>query len=616
MAYVYHECLDASAPFAPQPAKIKTTLKPHQLAALQKATVMERTCELKCYESSQEEGGGVPTVITVRANMGLIGDIVGYGKTLTALALIAAVPNNAIYNEVKHISSSYSSSSFHVVEKEWNRGNIINDLIPSTLVVVPRGPVFCQWESTIAKQTTLKALIIDRAPTINKLRVPSDATPAELKAFFGGYDIVLVKDTMIKKLLAHFHERTMQGWNRVMVDEAHDTLWTTPNMSFRFLWMITASYNYMLNRGVQRSQLAYNVRYLSNDIMFQYLLIRGDLNFVQESFSVPAYVEQYYTARMPTSYRAVMPFLSQEVRDQLNANDIAGAIQTMGGNSQTETNLVKLVTIEVEREIANKHKEIEYVTAIDMPADLKAARLKVLDASMARLLERQQAIIERVTSLADKCCAICYDNYTHPTMLECTHVFCGQCIMDWVVAKKQFVCPQCRASVSEKFVHIIAPSSDGSNSILIDSNGSSGSGAAGAVPVPMNKVDILMKIITERPTGKFLIFSSNEASFYTIKAELESHQIINVEMKGSTAVMMHNLEKFRNGVARVVLLNTRFAGSGIDISCATDVIIFHKMDDYKMQAVGRAQRVGRTSTLAVHNICYPDEMPSATVVPP
>jgi len=30
----------------------------------------------------------------------------------------------------------------------------------------------------------------------------------------------------------------------------------------------------------------------------------------------------------------------------------------------------------------------------------------------------------------------------------------------------------------------------------------------------------------------------------------------------------------------------------------------------KTQAVGRAQRVGRTSPLTIHNLCYPHELPS------
>ena len=72
--------------------------------------------------------------------------------------------------------------------------------------------------------------------------------------------------------------------------------------------------------------------------------------------------------------------------------------------------------------------------------------------------------------------------------------------------------------------------------------------------------------------------------------------------------MLNVLERFKNGITKIILLNTQYAGSGIEINCATDVIIFHSMGLDKQQAIGRAQRVGRTSVLNIHNLCYEDEM--------
>jgi SNF2 family DNA or RNA helicase len=56
------------------------------------------------------------------------------------------------------------------------------------------------------------------------------------------------------------------------------------------------------------------------------------------------------------------------------------------------------------------------------------------------------------------------------------------------------------------------------------------------------------------------------------------------------------------------MLNTQYAGSGIDISCATDIVLFHSMAHKSEQAIGRAQRVGRTTQLTVHRLCYPHEL--------
>jgi SNF2 family DNA or RNA helicase len=61
-------------------------------------------------------------------------------------------------------------------------------------------------------------------------------------------------------------------------------------------------------------------------------------------------------------------------------------------------------------------------------------------------------------------------------------------------------------------------------------------------------------------------------------------------------------------IINVILLTTQYAGYGIDINYATDVIIFHSMAVDKQQAIGRAQRVGRTNNLIVHNLCFEHEL--------
>ena len=71
--------------------------------------------------------------------------------------------------------------------------------------------------------------------------------------------------------------------------------------------------------------------------------------------------------------------------------------------------------------------------------------------------------------------------------------------------------------------------------------------------------------------------------------------------------MNNILNNFKNGFMNVILLNTYYAGSGIDISFATDVIIYHSMKEHKIQAIGRAYRVGRTEDLKVHTLLYEEE---------
>jgi SWI/SNF-related matrix-associated actin-dependent regulator of chromatin subfamily A3 len=178
---------------------------------------------------------------------------------------------------------------------------------------------------------------------------------------------------------------------------------------------------------------------------------------------------------------------------------------------------------------------------------------------------------------------------TNPILIECTHIFCGGCLVKWLKTNNN--CPYCRTTINsmDKLIAIV----DNTNKTEIEEN-------------ILNKEETLLKILNSKPSGKFLIFSKNENTFDKIKLLLTNYKYD--MLKGNTAHMINVLNKFKNGDLNIIFLNTQYAGSGIDISDATDIIIFHKMGIDKEQAIGRAQRVGRTTELYIHNLCYDHEL--------
>ena len=104
------------------------------------------------------------------------------------------------------------------------------------------------------------------------------------------------------------------------------------------------------------------------------------------------------------------------------------------------------------------------------------------------------------------------------------------------------------------------------------------------------------------------MFTKNDNGFEIIKNKMIENDIKFEFLKGNTLHMMNVLDKFKKGEIKIILLNTQYAGSGIDINYATDVIIYHSMGIEKKQAIGRAQRVGRTEQLYIHNLAYEHEI--------
>jgi SNF2 family DNA or RNA helicase len=612
MAHRYSLYLNENDPRAEDPEKITVPLKPHQKAGVFKAVLLETTGRASYYINPEEEGvsrsyraysnyHSLRGNIDVRTNVGFLGDHIGFGKTLLALSIVAANPTANIMRDTQ-ITRSVNAHNMGVFSASMNRPTASNDaFIHSTLVVVPRGPVYIQWEEAIRTQTSLRLLSLDSLPTIRRVMPPNTAGNEAIKAFFENYDIVLIKNTTFMTMLRYYPNlpNAFNSWDRVMIDEAHDIINKCPLVKFHFLWLISATYTMLTHVGYgSRTNMVYGVRELFVEEYMNLMLVKSTRDFIQQSFVIPPPEQHYYICKFHRVLAAVQPFLTPSIQERINANDIRGAIMELGGTSHTEDDIVELVSKEIKRDIHNKEIEINMFNTMMIADDVREARLATLNADLQRLREKLQNLVERVTALQEKQCTICYENYTNPIMLDCTHVYCGQCLMSWMRAGN--ACPTCRAPIKLQQLHAI-----------VSRNEAGGSGeASGSQQKPdelLSKEDTVINIIRNNPNGKFLIFSKIDSAFYNIMEKLHNNNVSYVEMKGATSHMMRALESFREGQVKVVLLSTYHAGSGIDISCATDVILLHSLGADRDQAVGRAQRQGRTTQLHVHSLLYPHE---------
>ena len=542
----------------------------------------------------------------LRTNVGVIGDIVGYGKTLLALSLIAALPLSSIYQPPLRYYTYHSNVAHMEIIKD--NPLVANDtLIRTTVVIVPRGPVYIQWKESIARQTTLKVLSIDNLIQIR--RFPQ--TALEFKAMCEEYDIILIKNTTMVTLLQHYRyvdrHNPITGFSRIMLDEAHTTMLRIPELQYNFLWLITSSYHGLLDHNQSRS-ICNSFIQLTQDCpeRMYYMLIKSKAEFIRASFTLPPPLEKYYVCRMNKQLSAIQSFLSSAVQEKINVNDIAGAIKELGGKEETETDLVAIILREINKDIRNKEKEIEFTTTLDLDPTLKEMRIRTLQADLQRLMTRHDSIQERINEVMHKTCSICYDTIQDPIYLNCSHIFCGQCLFTWVQSNsrtsfgREVTCPECRTPIDKQKAVAIVKDKEASTSTATEEN---------HIPITLTKEEQLIDIISKKPEGRFLLFSRVDTAFGNLALLMRNHNITYCEIKGSTGQMMHILEDFRAGRIKVILLNTNHAGFGIDISCASDVIIYHSMPQEKIQAVGRAQRVGRTEVLTVHNLCYAHEIP-------
>ena len=313
--------------------------------------------------------------------------------------------------------------------------------------------------------------------------------------------------------------------------------------------------------------------------------------FIKNSFDIPEPIEKTYLCKLPPNYLIARRFLSGPILEKINANDFAGAIRELGGKSDTEDNIIELVSRELKKDLWNKERERVYINDLDISEDDKQQKLKKLDIEIEIQKHKIDDLAERIKSLSNDNCVICMDTVKNPIMLECTHLFCGGCIMNWIQRNNN--CPYCRTRIAS-YNNLIA---------IVNQNNSTN-----PTEEILYKEDTFLSIIKNKPDGKFLVFTRNDNGFELIRKKMIDEGIKFEFLKGNTQHMMNVLEKFKLGEIKIILLNTQYAGSGIDINYATDVIIYHSMGIDKQQAVGRAQRAGRKEQLYIHNLCYEHEI--------
>lgn len=615
--------LDYNSPKIIQPDNIiNVVLKPHQLSAIYKASLMEKEGIIK-YDLPIENNfyynnnnsilknrNNYDGKIEISTNIAIISDIVGYGKTLLSLGIIANNNINEIFINNKTIKSFNNIRSYSYLNITTANYLITNEekMINSTLIIVPRGPVYNQWENTIKTNTKLKLLAIDNLLFIKKnLPNYNGYNEKEVIEYFNKFDVVLIKNTTLKILIDYYsypsstYNNLIKNWKRIMIDEAHDIINKIPTFKYYYLWLISGTYQELIKKtyNCNSNTIIYSIKDFINEDYINFLLLKNNKDYVKNSFSVPIPVEKYYKCKLPANIKLIKNFINNSILEKINANDIIGIIKELGGKNETEKDIVDLVSKELKKDLYNKELERNYILNLDIPIELKNQRIKNIELEIKNQIEKIKDLTDRVSELSIKTCSICMDLYDKPIMLECTHVYCGKCLLNWLNINNNQNCPTCRKKINNN--NLIA---------VVDNKIEDKEEDEDEI---LSKEDCFIKIIKNKPNGKFLVFSKNDNSFYKIKIKMDESDIKYEILKGNTNHMINILNKFKKGEINIILLNTQYAGSGIDICSASDIIIFHSMGLDKNQAIGRALRVGQTEQIHIHNLCYDHELPNNNI---
>jgi SNF2 family DNA or RNA helicase len=568
---------------------------------------------------------------------GVIADRVGAGKSLVTLSLVRDPPVEQSQLSIREGGVARIIGLRHMPDiQHWPEGLSAEETrealcraprfySTTSLIVVPHN-VAQQWETYIKEQTTLTALFV---------RKTKDCDP-ERDGFLRSVltaDVVLLSCTMLRRFDTALHSVLPGGfgrvvWSRLFIDEA-DTIQCgirPGEVNARFTWFITGSWLNMLfpcglywhtiqslstdiqhtiGDGViagltnSRSSIVANTVSDSRDARFAALILRNTDAWVEASLSRPAIVHETVVCKAPANLGILRDFVSPAAMEALHAGDTAGALTALGLKAASQESLTDRVTASLRGELVQAEKTLAYKRDYDYAsASAKTHAIEKAEANVTRLREQVAALEARVASATNELCPICYDTPRTATLTPCCRAaFCLACICHCIHTKP--VCPMCRAAITSP-----------RNLLVIGEGDVSGSEVpATTILEPPTKGAALLKLLAESTADqRFLVFSAHEASFRGLR-EMLAARGIRCEMLFGTAARVERLRKqFRDGTVRVLCMNARHVGAGINLEAATHVVLYHRMNvELERQVIGRAVRFERAAELRVVHLVHESE---------
>ena len=605
------------SPAIPENA-IKVPLHAHQRAVLKKMEELE-----------QGLTNGMPVGNqTLFSNCGILGDSVGVGKSLMVLAHIARLKTMPKIAKQYSVRNSQTANMFSLTSVDYS-----NATEAGSLIIVPH-TLFRQWTAYIKDQTNLKAFCVAKITDVegdNFLKLVIEA------------DVVLVSNTICRYFVPRCRTLDIR-WKRLFVDEA-DTIhlpgiYYSDIVQSRFVWLITASWinlmylnaNLYFDRNSVKTHIfsqnetyhflqshfksrlnGTNTHYLIETLRIRSLSFLRDLlssshplranivikcsdALIKQSIVLPQLIRQTILCKSPLTQQILKDAISTNIQQMLHAGDVQGALQELNVKGKDTKSLIEAVTSNLYKDLERSKKTYEFKASLEYSTpQAKETALKSLQDKMVATQNSINAIAERIQNFSSEVCPICYDEPNdHLITPCCSRIFCAACLLFSLA--RNVACPLCREKIHPSACTKIITTNE-----IIDDSGT-------VEPALPKKHEALLEILKQNPNGRFLIFSRYDNPFETIEASVSSLGIQVRHVKGNKHVITSTLKSFEDGTTQCLLLNSQYAGAGLNITAATHVILLHAMThEEEKQVLGRAYRIGRKGVLTFIKLLHKGE---------
>jgi superfamily II DNA or RNA helicase len=370
-----------------------------------------------------------------------------------------------------------------------------------------------------------------------------------------------------------------------------------PNMSMiraGFQWFISATFEEVLTT-VRRSRRIHHLKHLFMNILSD----EYDKSRLLETITVRStealrnlrpipmeYESKFYDVNRAPVVDLLGGYMEHNLIEMIDAGNIKDAIKHLGGDEE-ETNIADLLRRRANSELAEAKRKVD-----EYKGKLKEEWIRRLESAKRKVSD----IEEKILSIETDNCPLCSVEMKHPVLLGCCqHLVCARCLATWI--RQRNVCPFCiRENPKLTYIKGKDPKVDGKDEEKKEE----------IKPVPQTKFDHMLNISV--PGRKVLLFASHDDQFSEISNALKTHGISYGMLSGTVTRRASILEGFTKGDIRVLILNSRVNGAGLNLQVSTDIIMWHSMSaPLTKQLIGRALRYGLDHKLTVHKFFSREE---------
>lgn len=217
----------------------------------------------------------------------------------------------------------------------------------------------------------------------------------------------------------------------------------------------------------------------------------------------------------------------------------------------------------------------------------------------------EEEVKKVLNKLEGTSCSLCLETIERPTITNCLHIFCHDCIKRSLEFRKQ--CPMCRCTLEEdRFKEIkqtmeeetidgfVIKTDTLGRRVKIDSNL-----ASLYKKMSRPKLEELKRIISFRK--KIVVYSQYNTVLESFSREIPSSIITG---RSSRAQRKRNIESFKQGDTNVFFLSTKIADVGINLT-EGDTLVFLEPgidSDVEKQAIGRLSRIGQDKVIHIYKL--------------